>query len=162
MARQKHSKGSSDTPIDLTTASLEKESPKVSPPFPKNYPEYPGKPYVRRARKLKSSCTLYKLPFEIRDMIFQLTLDWTGQTPRMLLALRQEPALYAQALKVFRQNNIYEFKGLERSCKMSLNAIQTIERLLLKAMSVPSQCSLVVTYANAAQLQRLSSAQLCT
>jgi hypothetical protein len=137
-SRQKHSNGSSDTPIDLTMESYEKESPKVSLPGANNYPGYPGKADVRRARKLKSSCTLYKLPFEIRDNIFQLTLEWTGQTPRMMVALRQEPVLYDHALKVFRQINIYEFRGLEMSSKMSLNAIRTIERLSLKAMSVSS------------------------
>jgi len=135
--RQKHPTGSSDAPIDLTMESPEKGSPKVPSLGLRKYPVYPRKPCVQRTRKLKSSCTLYKLPFEIRDHIFQFTLEWTGQTPRMLVALRQEPALYDQALKVFRQNNVYEFSGLEKSSKMSLNTIQTIERLSLKAMSVP-------------------------
>jgi hypothetical protein len=73
--------------------SLEKEGFEVSLKPPENYPRYTEKSDVQQAQNLKTSCTLYKLPFEIRDRIFELTLNWTGETPSMLIALRQDPIL---------------------------------------------------------------------
>lgn len=94
MPRQNDFTGSSDSPIDITRAPLEKDSPNVLRRGPKNYPGYSGELPVLRARKLEFSCTLYQPPLEIREKMFQLTLNWTGYTPPMLVVLRQETALY--------------------------------------------------------------------
>lgn len=97
---------------------------------------------VGQAQGLGTSCMLYKLPPEIRDKILELTLDWTGETPVMLVALRQEPDLYFRAMKIFRQINIYEFVRIEWRNQLSRSTIEKIERLSIHKESVLSLVSI--------------------
>lgn len=113
-----------DFPIDL------------NPPSPKKWAIRPG-----QCPELE--CILHRMPFEIREKIFHLTLEWTGKSPAMLVALRQEPELYKQALKVFYKTNIFTAKGLEKSCNMPLSVIEAIERLSLEVRCVDI---LILTY----------------
>jgi len=122
---RKRPAGSHDCPIDLTLA-----------PSPK-------KQTIRPAPAAEPGCVLFDIPFEIREKIFHLTLDWDGKTPPMLAALRSEPELYQQALKIFRKNNVFTARGLEKSVTMPCNVIQAIERLSLEARPV---YPLILTY----------------
>jgi hypothetical protein len=93
---------------------------------------------VLRPRKIDSKCTLYILPAEVRDNIFHRTLPWAGKTPPMLIALRQEPMLYHEALGVFRKENIFEISGEDPPKKMSHSSGRTLERLSLRNLLVLS------------------------
>ena len=86
---------------------------------------------------MKSKSTLFKLPCEVRHMIFRPLLLWTGKkgcTASILLAtLRPEPQLYNEALAIFRRENIWD-RLLPRAHLddwMSATVIRAIERLAI-------------------------------
>lgn len=62
-------------------------------------------------------CTLYKLPPEIRAMIFNLEVlcyddaHWERPTPALLAALRCEETLYREALSVYYNINEFHLSG---------------------------------------------------
>jgi hypothetical protein len=54
----------------------------------------------------------------------------------MLIALRQDPILYGQAINVFRRYNVYKFDKVETCGDLSRKAVRYIERLLIERRSV--------------------------
>jgi len=53
-------------------------------------------------------CLFYRLPPEVRGQIFRpLCIDWNGEIPNLIKALRPDGKLYHEALEIFVKNNVY-------------------------------------------------------
>jgi hypothetical protein len=78
---------------------------------------------------------LRAFPPEIREMIFSFSnaLIWTGKTPALLIALRQDPELYAEALDYFYKRNVFRLHSGNdwKTGDMALPALQSIRALTI-------------------------------
>lgn len=85
------------------------------------------------------SCTLNKIPPEIRDQIFNLTLDeeWTGQMPTLIKALRTDPKIYNEAIAIFYRMK-YTYVLSSRNSwglgSMSEAVLKTIKKVKISVM----------------------------
>ncbi|KAE8448356.1 hypothetical protein EG329_009600 [Mollisiaceae sp. DMI_Dod_QoI] len=100
---------------------------KASNPYSKNF--------NNRQSTNSQTCTLMKLPVEIRDMIFKLSLptEWNGKTPEVIKALRQFVLLYEEVMKIFykrqyvyvlHQKNNWSFSGMEPKVIATIKAVK--------------------------------------
>lgn len=48
---------------------------------------------------------LYMIPWELRQMIFKLCLEYNGESPSLLEALRPESSLHDEAVKIYNKIN---------------------------------------------------------
>lgn len=76
---------------------------------------------------------LRAFPPEIREVIFNFSnaLTWTGKTPALLMALRGDWQLYAEALDYFYKKNVFRLHaGNEwQTGDMAISALQSIKAL---------------------------------
>src|ERR1700738_3623560 len=64
---------------------------------------------ISSAKETKPSNLLRKFPPEIREHIFNFTLDncWEGKTPALLKVLHGDREVYMEAIKVFYRTNTF-------------------------------------------------------
>ena len=80
--------------------------------------------------------TLYKIPVQIRDMIFEHCLrdSWNGKLSEFLVALKGSETLYVQALEIFKKVNagvLYEGARGELD-NMKENRLSVIKTLIVE------------------------------
>jgi len=76
-----------------------------------------------------------RFPCEIRNMIFELSLDLEdGKSPALLVALRADKILYPQAISLFYKTNFFVLnRSTMSSCsKLSRKAISNISKLSIE------------------------------
>jgi hypothetical protein len=109
-------------------------------------------PFTPRPRKVPSECVLHRIPVEVREMIFSLALKWEGKPIPLITALRQEPALYQEALRVLQEEHFYVVTGdSDRWKEMSTSTIRGIGNLRLQFLFVTVHTFSISLFANAFQ-----------
>jgi hypothetical protein len=92
---------------------------------------------------MHSSCLLNNLPPEILAWIFERVVAYPGpgwyprETPALLIALRQEPFLYHEAISAFYKVNTFRLTSRSASANEGLSEfiINTIHKLRIEAKS---------------------------
>ncbi|CZR51033.1 uncharacterized protein PAC_00908 [Phialocephala subalpina] len=81
------------------------------------------------------TCSLMKLPLELRNMVYNLALpeEWDGKSPELIKALRQFRMLYDEALLVFHKKeyifvlgkgNNWSFEGMSTRTIATIKAVK--------------------------------------
>jgi hypothetical protein len=77
---------------------------------------------------------IYRLPREIRDKIFYEAIEWDGKTPVLIAALRGDPMLYQEALRILSKEGVFVFhlgNRLNRAIALP-SSFKGIERIHIK------------------------------
>jgi hypothetical protein len=77
---------------------------------------------------------LYRIPREIRDKIFSEAIEWNGTTPVLIAALRGDPVLYQEALRILSKKWVLKFhSGNIQKRNIALpTSFRGIERIRIK------------------------------
>jgi hypothetical protein len=92
---------------------------------------------VHSTPPIKMSCTLYKVPSEMREAIILLALpdEWNGKTPEIIKALRIDRKLHAEAMQAFnkmgyayvlRRENDWGFGDMKESAISMIRKVKII------------------------------------
>lgn len=91
---------------------------------------------TKRTKPSSSPSLLHQGPAEIREMIFNLCdMSWNGRSPAIIRALRQDPQLHAEAMRVFvKKENMFALNRRNGWSfhEMSVETILTIKKLKIE------------------------------
>jgi hypothetical protein len=90
----------------------------------------------RQSVNLKG-CTLIRLPVELRNIIYDLTLpdEWDGKTPEIIAALRQFGVLYDEVMEAFHEKkyafmlhagNDWSFKNMDPKVIATIHSVKLV------------------------------------